>query len=80
MWPRHGDLTADLNKLMGSVTGSLGSWQNWAIIGAGVVALVMLTGGGGSQRRAEITAAKAQYKAKVASIRAARPRRYQQFV
>lgn len=78
--PGMGDLTADLNKLMGSVTGSLGNWQSWAIIGGGVLALVMLTGGGGSQRRAEMTAAKAQYKAKVASIRASRPRRYQQFV
>ncbi len=75
-----GDITADINKLMGQVTGSLGNWQTWAIIGAGVVGLVLLTGGGGSQRRAEMTAAKAEYRAKVASIRASRPRRYQKFI
>ncbi len=57
-----------------------GGWQTWAIAGAGVLALVLLTGGGGSQRRSEIAAARAQYKAKVASIKAARPRRYQKFV
>lgn len=75
-----GDITADVNRLLGQVTGSLGNWQTWAIVGAGVAALVMFTGGGGSQRRAEMTAARAQYKAKVAQIRASRPRRYQQFV
>jgi hypothetical protein len=78
--PGMGDLTADLSSLMGKVTGSLSGWQTWAVVGAGVAALVLLTGGGGSQRRAELTAARAQYKAKVASIRASRPRRYQKFV
>lgn len=57
-----------------------GGWQTWALAAAGIVALVMLTGGGGSQRRAEITAARAEYKAKVAAIKAERPRRYQKFV
>lgn len=74
------DLTSSLNSLMSSVTGSMGNWQTWAMVGAGILALVMFTGGGGSQRSAELAAAKAQYKSKVAGIRAARPRRYQKFV
>jgi hypothetical protein len=75
-----GDLNGTLDDLLGSVTSSMSDWKTWAMVGAGVVALVMLTGGGGSQRRAEITAARAQYKAKVAGIRASRPRRYQKYV
>jgi hypothetical protein len=65
---------------MAQVTAASGDWKTWAMVGAGVLALVMFTGGGGSQRRSEIAAARAQYKAKVASIKAARPRRYQKFV
>lgn len=69
-----------VDDVMNSVTTSMGDWKTWAIVGAGVLGLVMLTGGGGSQRRAELTAARAQYKSKVATIRASRPRRYQKFV
>ena len=69
-----------LDDVLGSVTSSMGNWQTWAMVGAGVLALVMFTGGGGAQRSSELAAAKAQYKAKVASIRAARPRRYQKYV
>ena len=75
-----GDLTTDFNTLLGKVTGSVSGWQTWALAGAGILALVMFTGGGGSQRSAELAAARAQYKSKVASIRASRPRRYQRFV
>jgi hypothetical protein len=73
----HG-LGTTLDDVMTSVTS--GGWQTWAMVGAGVLALVMFTGGGGSQRSAELAAARAQYKSKVASIRASRPRRYQKYV
>ena len=73
-------LNGTVDDLLGSVTSSMGNWTTWAMVGAGVLALVMLTGGGGSQRRAELTAARAQYASKVASIRASRPRRYQKYV
>ncbi len=71
-------LGASVDEVLKDVTS--GGWQTWALAAAGVVALVMLTGGGGAQRRAEITAAKAEYRAKVAAIKAERPRRYQKFV
>jgi len=73
-------LDGTLDDVLSSVTGSMGNWQTWAMVGAGVLALVMFTGGGGSQRSAELAAARAQYKSKVASIRASRPRRYQKYV
>lgn len=73
-------VSGTVDDLMSQVTTSMGDWKTWAMVGAGVVALVMVTGGGGSQRRSELAAARAQYKSKVASIRAARPRRYQKFV
>jgi hypothetical protein len=73
-------VSGTVDELMAQVTSSMGDWKTWAMVGAGVLALVMFTGGGGSQRRSEIAAARAQYKAKVASIKAARPRRYQKFV
>jgi hypothetical protein len=73
-------LGGTLDDVLGSVTASMGDWKTWAMVGAGVVALVMFTGGGGTQRSAELAAARAQYKSKVASIRAARPRRYQKYV
>jgi hypothetical protein len=75
-----GGLNGTLDDVLGSVTSSMGDWKTWAMVGAGVVALVMFTGGGGSQRSAELAAARAQYKSKVASIRASRPRRYQKYV
>jgi hypothetical protein len=75
-----GGLNGTLDDILGSVTGSMGNWQTWAMVAAGVAALVMFTGGGGSQRSAELSAARAQYKSKVASIRASRPRRYQKYV
>jgi hypothetical protein len=75
-----GGLNGSLDDVLNSVTSSMGSWQTWAMVGAGVLALVMFTGGGGTQRSAELAAARAQYKSKVASIRASRPRRYQKYV
>ena len=71
-------LGSTLDDVLSSVTS--GSWTTWAMVGVGVLALVMFTGGGGSQRSAELAAAKAQYRAKVAGIRVARPRRYQKYV
>jgi hypothetical protein len=73
-------LNGTVDDLLGSVTSSMGDWKTWALVGGGILALVMLTGGGGSQRRAELAAAKAQYRSKVATIRASRPRRYQKYV
>jgi hypothetical protein len=73
-----GGLNGTLDDVLSSVTS--GGWTTWAMVGAGVLALVMFTGGGGSQRSAELAAAKAQYKAKVAGIKVARPRRYQKYV
>jgi hypothetical protein len=73
-------LGGGVDDLLSSVTSSMGDWKTWAIVAAGVGALILLTGGGGSQRRSEIAAARAEYKAKVARIKAARPRRYQKFV
>ncbi len=73
-------LGGSVDDLLSGVTSSLGDWKTWAIVAAGVGALVLFTGGGGSQRRSEIAAARAEYKAKVARIKAARPRRYQKFV
>lgn len=75
-----GNLNGTLDDALASITGAAGNWQTWAIAGVGVLALVMLTGGGGSQRRSELTAAKAAYTAKVAKIKASRPRRYQKYV
>jgi hypothetical protein len=75
-----GDLNGTLDDILGSVTSSMGDWKTWAIVAAGVGALVLFTGGGGSQRKAELAAARAQYKSKVATIRASRPRRYQKYV
>jgi len=69
-----------VDDILNKVTGGMGDWKTWAIVGGGVLALVMLTGGGGTQRRSELSAAKAQYKAKVAQIRASRPRRYQKLI
>lgn len=57
-----------------------GGWQTWALAAAGIGALILFTGGGGAQRRSEITAAKAKYRSDVARIKAQRPRRYQRFV
>ncbi len=73
-------LNGVMDDVMSSVTGMAANWQTWALAGVGILALVMLTGGGGSQRSAELAAARAQYKSKVASIKAARPRRYQKYV
>jgi hypothetical protein len=75
-----GSLGGTLDDILGSVTGAMGNWTTWAMVGAGVLALVMFTGGGGSQRSAELASARATYKAKVAGIKAARPRRYQKYV
>jgi hypothetical protein len=71
-------LGSTLDDVLSGVTS--GGWQTWAIAGAAVLALVMLTGGGGAQRSSELAAAKAKYKSEVARIRAARPRRYQKYV
>lgn len=73
-------LNGVMDDIMASVTGMAADWKTWAIVGGGVLALVMLTGGGGSQRRAELAAAKSRYKASVARIKADRPRRYQKYV
>ena len=75
-----GNLNGTLDDMLGSLTGAMGDWKTWAMVAAGVGALVLFTGGGGSQRSAELAAARAQYKSKVASIRASRPRRYQKYV
>lgn len=75
-----GSLDGTLDDMLKTVTGGLTNWKTLAIAGAGVAALILFTGGGGSQRRAELTAARAQYTAKVASIRASRPRRYQKYL
>ena len=71
-------MAGPVDDVLQSVTS--GGWQTWALVAAGVGALILFTGGGGSQRRSEISAAKAQYRAKVARIKAERPRRYQRFV
>jgi hypothetical protein len=73
-----GGLGLSVDEVLKNVTS--GGWQTWAVAGVGILALVLLTGGGGSQRRSEISAAKAEYRAKVARIKAERPRRYQKFV
>lgn len=73
-------LDGAVDDVLKSVTSSMGDWKTWAVVGVGIVGLVLFTGGGGAQRRSEIAAARAQYKAQVATIRAARPRRYQKFV
>lgn len=75
-----GGVNGVLDDVMGAVTGAAGNWTTWAMVGAGVLALVMFTGGGGSQRSAELSSARATYKAKVAKIKASRPRRYQKYV
>lgn len=77
--PGMGALGSTLDDVLSSVTSA--KWTTWLPIAAGgILALYLFTGGGGSQRRAELAAARAQYKSKVASIKAERPRRYQRFV
>jgi hypothetical protein len=71
-------LGSSVDDILKDVTS--GGWQTWALALAGIGALILFTGGGGAQRHSELAAARAQYKAKVAQIRASRPRRYQKFV
>jgi len=71
-------LGSQVDDVLASVTS--GGWQTWALVAAGIGAFVLFTGGGGSQRKSEIAAAKAKYRSDVARIKAARPRRYQRFV
>lgn len=67
-----------VDDVLKSVTS--GGWQTWALAGAAILALILFTGGGSVERHSELAAARAEYKAKVAHIKAARPRRYQRFV
>ena len=71
-------LGSSVDDILKDVTS--GGWQTWAIGAAVLMGLILFTGGGGAQRKSELAAARAQYKAKVAQIRASRPRRYQKFV
>jgi hypothetical protein len=62
-----GDIGTSLSKMWSNVT--TGGYSNYLLLGGAALVALMLLGGEGRQRRSELAAARAEYKAKVAAAK-----------